>query len=139
MPSFEINRKITPKDPQTTTEQVVEVLKDRLSQHFRDHEIKITETGLSVKGDLKGSFQRAITKAETQVNSNDDGEIIVKSSGSVGLGTVLPLLCIALGFVTAGFFWGVFLVLLVDYYLSRDKPKEYFEEAMENTAFEFGE
>ena len=133
MPHFGVYKKCELKKENVTTEQVAHLLKRSISKYYNENDITVTPTGLSVKGNLKSMWERAITKANVQIKI-EDNQLFYYVDGTSSLGR-WPWVWWILGFFT-GFFFIWFLIDLVEYLLSRDRPKQYFEETFKLVSFE---
>ncbi len=143
MASFEVYDKCEIKKKGVTVETIAQLLKTSLAKYYNDGNITVTPTGIIVKGNLKSIWERAITKAEAKIKI-EGNQLTYKVGGDSSLGG-WPWVWFILCFFTyyfLGFFTGIFFILflldLVEYIISRDRPKRYFEEAFKSVQFEIG-
>lgn len=141
---FEVYRKIRLKEGDLEDDPVggriaINVAKNRLknslAKHYDEDDISFTKDGLILKGNLKSPWERAITEARVTLTTEGD-QLTYRVDGKSSLGC-WPWLWFVLGLFT-GFFIVWFLVDLVEYLISRDRPKRYFEEALKSVEFELG-
>lgn len=144
MPSFEVYGKVALKEGDLEDDPVggrialnvaKNCLKNSLEKHYGKGAITLTPDGLALDGDLQGSWERAITKAEVKLKV-EGGQLTYRVDGKSSLG-FWPWVWFILGLFT-GFFFVWFGIDLVKYLLSRDRPKRYFEEAFKSVEFELG-
>ena len=135
MANFEVYGKCAIKKEGVTVDTVAQLLKTSLAKYYDDGKITVTPTGITVTGNLKSIWERAITKAEAKIKI-EGNELTYRVDGDSSLGG-WPWLWFILGFFT-GFFFIWFLFDLIEYIISRDRPKRYFEEAFKSVQFEIG-
>ena len=135
MANFEVYGKYEIKKEGITAESVAQLLKTSLSKYYDESTVTVTSTSVIVNGNLKSFFERAITKADAQLKI-ENNQLSYRVDGESSLGG-WPWVWFALGFFT-GFFFGLFLIDLVEYIICRDRPKRYFEEAFKAVQFEIG-
>jgi hypothetical protein len=133
MAHFELYGSCKASQPGRNLDDLKEMLKKSLSNYYNEIAITKTPEGLKVDGNLKGLFERAVTKAEVQINLQQ-GNMLYQVRGTASLGKWPWVWCI-LGFFT-GFFFFLFGIDLVEYIISRDRPRRYFEEAFKAVEFE---
>lgn len=134
MPSFELYERYEIKDGMTTV-QVANIIKTSLELHYDEGKITVTPTGVRVNGNLNGSWERAITKAEINLDIVDKC-LICHVKGNASLGKI-PWIWAFLGLFT-GIFFAIFLFDLVEYLLCRDRPKQYIREILDALRFKIG-
>jgi len=133
MANFEVYGKCEIKKKSVTVDEIAQLLKASLSKYYNAGKITITPTGITLKGNLKSTWEQAITKAEAKIKINGN-ELTYRVDGNSSLGS-WPWVRFILGFLIPPFFiW--FLWNLVEYIISRDRPKRYFEEAFKSVQFE---
>jgi hypothetical protein len=135
MAHFAIYERCEIKAGNISVEAAAKLLKSALSKYYDEDDITISAKGLVVKGNLIASFERAITKATVHL-SIEDRILSYRVDGKASLG-FWAWVWFLLGFCT-GFFFIWFLWDLVEYIISRDRPKRYFEEAFKALAFNVG-
>jgi len=136
MANFEVYGKCEIKKEGVTVDQIAQLLKTSLSKHYNEVDVTLTPTGITLNGNLKSFWERAITKADATIKT-EGNQLTYRVDGNSSLGKISWVWFI-LGFFT-GFFFGWFLFDLVCYIISRDRPKRYFEEAFKSVQFEIGE
>lgn len=142
MASFEVFGKFAIKKPVVTVESAVQIIKGSLSRHYNANKIRTTSNGLTLKGNLKAFAAQAVTNAVVRVEIVG-GELTYRVDGSASLG-VWPWVFFGLAFVSSVLwgYWGFFLIWflceVVSYFICRDKPKQYFEDAFKAVQFELG-
>ncbi len=135
MAHFAIYERCEIKSGAISVEAAAKILKAALSKYYDEDDIKIGPKGVIVKGNLKALFERAITKATVHL-SIEDSVLSYRVDGNASLG-FWAWIWFLLGFCT-GFFFIWFLWDVVEYIVSRDRPKRYFEEAFKALAFKVG-
>jgi hypothetical protein len=135
MANFEVYGKCEIKKNGVTVDMIAQLFKTSLAKYYNDGNITITPTGITVKGNLKSIWERAITKAEAKIKI-EGNQLTYRVDGYSSLGG-WPWVWFILGFFT-GFFFIWFLWDLVEYIITRDRPKRYFEEAFKSVQFEIG-
>ncbi|MBE1162796.1 hypothetical protein [Dyella acidiphila] len=143
MATFEVLQKCCLKKTDVSQIVIVEIIKKSLCKHYAGRHINPTSDGLIVQGDLQAFGARAITAAEVKFRI-EDGELTYRVVGSVSFGK-WPWAWLALFFVVnviwgyeSLFILGLFSADAISYFLSRDKPKQYFENAFKAIQFEIG-
>lgn len=143
MAKFEVLQKCSLKKSEVSRQQIVEAIQKSLSKHYASRHIKPTPNGLVLRGDLQAFGAKAITDADVKVQI-EDGELSYRVDGSASFGK-LPWVWLALFFVVdvfwgyeSLFIFGLFSADVVSYFICRDKPKQYFEEAFKAIQFEAG-
>lgn len=132
---FELHGSCDIKKDGVTVESVAQLLKLQLSNYYKYGDITVTPTGVRVNGNLKDIFETAVTDAVVDLKRHDD-KLVYRVTGSASLGTTAWVFFI-IGLFT-GVFLGVFLLLLVEYLICRDRPKQYFQAALDAVKFEIG-
>jgi len=116
-----------------TQEWAYAKVKESLEKHYSSDDISIGSEGVSVSGNLSASFERAITNANVRV-SIEDGHLSYRAAGKASIGKW------AYVWFFLGCFTGVFLIWfgmdLFLFIISRDRPKQHFEEAFKAIEFE---
>lgn len=143
MAKFEVLQKCSLKKAGASQQEIVETIRRSLSKHYANRYIKPTPGGLVLHGDLQAFGARAITDAVVKVRVEDD-ELSYRVDGSASFGR-WPWVWIALFFVIdviwgyeSLFILGLFSADVVSYFVCRDKPKQYFEDAFKAIQFELG-
>lgn len=143
MAKFELLQKCLLKKPGVSQQEIVETIQKSLSKHYADRHIKTTSDGLVLQGDLQAFGARAITVADVKVRI-EDGQLSYRVNGSASFGK-WPWVWLALFFIVnviwgyeSLFILGLFSADAISYFLNRDKPKQYFEEAFKAVQFEVG-
>jgi hypothetical protein len=143
MAKFEVLQKCLLKKPEVSQQEIVETIRKTLSKHYASRHIKPTLHGLVLQGDLQAFGARAITAADVEIRI-EDGQLAYRVDGSASFGK-LPWVWLALFFIVnviwgyeSLFILGMFSAEVVSYFLCRDKPKQYFEEAFKAIQFEVG-
>lgn len=132
MANFELYNKCEIKKNNVTEEAVKQILKESLSKYYESSKITINLSGVSVKGNLKSMWERAITNADAQIKI-ENKLLSYKVNGTSSLGG-WPWVWFVLGLFTGVFlFW--FLFDLIEYLIARDRPKKYFEDAFNSVKF----
>lgn len=135
MAGFEVCGKCAIKKEGVSVDTVAQLLKTSLAKYYDARKITVAPTGITVKGNLKSIWERAVTKADANIKIEGD-ELIYRVDGDSSLG-LWPWVWFILGFFTSFFFlW--FAFDLVEYLISRDRPKRYFEEAFKSVQFSIG-
>jgi hypothetical protein len=143
MAKFEVLRKCLLKNAGASQQEIVNLIQKSLSKHYANRHIKPTSDGLAVQGDLEAFAARAITYATVKVRI-EDGELSYRVDGSASMGK-WPWVWITLFFIVdviwgyeSLFILGLFSADVVSYFICRDKPKQYFEDAFKAIQFEVG-
>lgn len=141
MAKFVVLQKCLLKRTEVAQLEIVESIKKSLSKHYASRHIKPTAHGLVVQGDLQAFGARAITAAEVKIRI-EDGELSYRVDGSASFGK-WPWTWLALFFIVnviwgyeSLFILGLFSADAISYFLNRDKPKQYFEEAFRAVQFD---
>jgi hypothetical protein len=141
MAKFEVSQKCLLKKPEVSQQEIVETIRKTLSKHYASRHIKPTTNGLFLQGDLQAFGARAITVADVKVRI-EDGQLSYRVDGSASFGK-WPWVWLALFFIVnviwgyeSLFILGLFSADAISYFLNRDKPKQYFEEAFKAVQFE---
>ncbi len=135
MANFEVYEKCEIKKEGVTADQIGQLLKASLSKYYVEEKITITPAGITLEGNLKSIWERAITKADATIKI-EGNQLTYRVDGDSSLGG-WPWVWFILGFFT-GFFFIWFAWDLGEYIISRDRPKRYFEEAFKSVQFEIG-
>lgn len=133
MATFEVHNKIVLQRKDVTEQKLYQILTSSLSHHYSLSDISLDETGLHVDGNLTETFERAITKAEATLTIEGD-MLCYRVTGTSSLGK-WPWIFLAMGFFT-GILFAISLYMAVIFLLSRQKTKEYFEDAFQAVKFE---
>jgi len=136
MANFEVYWRHEIRSGSISIQTVAQLLAESLSKYYHESDIHVTPTGIQVEGNLKSFWERAVTKAEVRLGLAD-GQLSCRVDGESSLGW-LPWVWFFLGWFT-GFFFFWFLFDLVEYLLSQDRPKQYFEEALRAVQFRIEE
>jgi hypothetical protein len=143
MAKFEVLQKCVLKKTEVSRQEIVETIQKSLSKHYASRHIKPASDGLVVQGDLQAFGARAITAANVKIQI-EQGELSYRVDGSASFGK-WPWFWLALFFIVnviwgyeSLFILGLFSAEVVSYFLCRDKPKQYFEEAFKAVQFEVG-
>jgi hypothetical protein len=141
--NFEVFGKCDVKKHGQTIETITELLRSSLSKHYEIKDLTATPTGLTVNGDIKSFWERAITVADVQVRL-ESNELSYRVSGSSTLGkwpyiwfVVGVLVNVLFGF-GGYFFIGWAVGTGIEYLICRDRPKQYMEQAFKAVQFEIG-
>ena len=108
-----------------------------LLRYFKAYNIS---NKLTINGNIKGIFQRAITKAKIDVEyDNNSNQIIMRCKGSSSLG-IYPLIILGIAVIghiicssimfTASFFTGLFFYFLFEltfFLICKNNPKQFIE------------
>lgn len=131
MPNFRITKNTNIPASKIEINDLYNNIQDNLSTYYNKHNISLENNGIVIKGNLKATLERAITKVNINiVEKNGFYTIKAQGSSSVGFWTWIWLL---LSFT--GFFFAWFLFDVITFLLAKDRPKEYITEAI-NTALE---
>lgn len=133
MAYFEIQDSFDIGNSPIAAEQISEKLQSSLSNHFRSPTIQLVPNGFSMDGYLKGSWEFARTKATLEFSIVGD-QVHIRVHGKVSFGIFPWVYCAVLSLIGIGFF--VFFMLLVMYLTSKDKPRQYIEDAIKAVKFE---
>jgi hypothetical protein len=143
MAKFEVLQKCRLKNSGASQQEIVNLIQKSLSKHYASRHIKPTSDGLVVQGDLEAFAARAITDAIVKIRL-EEGELSYRVDGSASMGR-WPWVWITLFFIVdviwgyeSLFILGLFSADVVSYFICRDKPKQYFEDAFKAIQFEFG-
>ncbi|MBL4653986.1 MAG: SHOCT domain-containing protein [Flavobacteriales bacterium] len=133
MANFELYESFQISNKAVTVEQIALTMRGSLLNMYEFTNTELTPSGVSVKGDIKGWFSRAKTKAEAKITLQGSQALIeVKGKCSIGILPWIELvLWILLISSPAGWvFFGMFVVEVLEYISSKDKPKQSFEDAL---------
>jgi hypothetical protein len=136
MAIFEVYRKCNLVKGEGACLAVLSILRHTLSKYYNEGDIIVTNNGIIVNGNLRDTWERAVTKATININIKEN-ELSYKVQGSSSIGK-WAWIRFVLGLFT-GIFLGWFVLDLVEYIICRDRPKKYFEEAFNAVAFEYGQ
>ena len=133
MAYFEIQKKIQLARTEITIEDINRILLSKLDNYFTFTTITGHDNGFELKGDLKGVFERALIHVSLETLMKD--EILhCQASGNVRFGK-WPWVWFFIG-LFSGLPMGLFLVMLGEYLLSRNKPKTCFEDVFNTLQLE---
>jgi len=133
MAKFEVYNKCAPVAQGITLERVTDMIITSLNKAYYLGSMTRTETGMSLKGNLTGTFERSITRAEVEIFIEND-ELHYQVTGTTSLGK-WAWFWFVVGLFT-GFAMGIFLFMAVTYITSKDKPKACFEDAFKAVQYE---
>lgn len=135
MVTFEIRDKFELASPHTSLEAVYQTIIEVLGKSYNSGSISAGEDGgLVLKGDLTGSFERALTKATARVWI-ENNTLHYCAEGTVSLG-VWPWIWLGVGLFT-GVALGIYLYMLISYLSSKRKPKACFEDAFKAILYKY--
>ena len=135
MPNFQVNRKCKIREDVVSPKTVALAVKDDLSKYYYPQDIVVTEAGsIIVKGDLSGDWEGGVTTAEVSIKIAD-GQLTYRVDGRSALGKSTWVWFI-LGFVVVFCFIG-FALNLIEYLISKDRPKQVFEEVFQSIQARF--
>ena len=129
---FEVQGKYQLKSQTIPISQIFPMLKDILSKYYGEDKITVNSDNLTIDGDLKSIWERALTKATITVNVKGD-QLYCHAEGTVSFG-FWPWVWFLIGLVYR-FFLGIFLADLISFLFSKNKPKQYIKEAFDSLAF----
>jgi hypothetical protein len=132
---FELHGNCDIKKDGVTVESVAQLLKLQLSNYYNYGDVTVTPTGVCVNGNLKDIFETAVTDAVVDLKI-DGRKLAYRVTGSASLGTT-AWVCFFIGLFT-GVFLVIFFLLVVEYLICRDRPKQYFQAALDAVEFEIG-
>lgn len=135
MASFSLYGKNSLRNTKVSFVEIVAYIEAKLQRNYSISSITRVESGLKIDGDLKGVFEKAVTKATIELRLEGD-QLSYSVNGETKLGTA-PWIWCAIGFVS-GFGFGVFAGYLIEYAICRDRPKQCIEDAFKAVEFEFG-
>ena len=137
MGRFQVSKVISLNTDGVDPEKPYGILTSELYKYFDVKKIKKVDadnlSDIKFKGNLKGFWERAITRAEITINIKDN-HLKLKAEGTSSLGA-WPWLWFFLGFVTVLLFL-FFLIDLIEFLICRDRPKQYFEEIFKAIEYE---
>ena len=155
MSVFDFSGKCEVSDKHIDIMDVIDTTKRLVNKYYSINKIHNNDSSVSIKGNIKGFFKRAVTNVVVSYTIKDS-YLIYKAKGKVTLG-FLPwlwlLLMVITGYACAEtygsdfeaffglssiFFFIIFISELVKYSLCKSKPAKYFEEIMETIKFDFG-
>lgn len=78
-------RKMPAKEGGATVDAVAQLRKTSLAKYYDEEDITIRPTGITIKGNLKSFWERAITKAEAKIKI-EGNELAYRDDGDSALG-----------------------------------------------------
>lgn len=146
MSKFEVYGKHDIRKDGVTVESVAKMLADKLAKHYGSGKVVFSPTGVTIDGNLSsfsGEYEMAVTKAEAKIEINGD-QLLYRVTGDTSVGKY-PFILVALGmaynfFVDkhAEFLYVIAGLIVFIFAISRDRPKQYFEDAIREIQFEIG-
>lgn len=142
MSKFEIYRKCQIKNEGVTGETIAQLLKSSLAKHYNESDISVIPTGIIIKGNLKPFPELVATEAvaHIKIEGNQLSYQVDGTSSLVEGSWICLALSLLLGFFGLTFFSnlliGAYIAFFVSYLISRDRPKQYFDEAFKAVQFD---
>jgi len=128
LPNFKISKNTNISVSQIEVKDLYNKMKSHLSTYYSGHSITVGDNGIAIRGNLKATFERAITKADISV-VEQNGFYAIKAQGSSSIG-FWSWVWLLLSFFT-GFFFIWFLFDFITFLIGKDRPRAYITEAID--------